>query len=78
MVDSIKLSDSEFKCIAIQKDYAQVVHCSECKYCYDYGIHFCRKLNMYCPDVSEFYCKYGAKMDITLLDRIDRALSEDE
>ena len=63
VIDNIKLSDSEFKRIAIQKDYELVVHgrkiedgdigcfwlCSLCDECLPYGAK-------YCP-----FC--GAKMD---------------
>lgn len=44
-------------------DVAPVVRCPECKYHLDCGTHFCDRLGMDCPDDSEFFCKYGARMD---------------
>lgn len=44
-------------------DVAPVVRCCDCKYHYDCGTHFCDRLGMDCPDDSEFFCKYGARMD---------------
>ena len=44
-------------------DVAPVVRCPECKYHIDCGTHFCDRLGMDCPDDSEFFCKYGARMD---------------
>lgn len=55
-------TESEFKRMAIQKGYEPVVHCSECKHHYDCGTHFCDRLGMDCPDDSDFFCKYGARM----------------
>lgn len=44
------------------KDWVSVVRCSECKYHYERGsYHYCRELEMYCPDDSEFFCKYGER-----------------
>lgn len=44
-------------------DVAPVVRCCDCKYHHDCGTHFCVRLGMDCPDDSEFFCKYGARMD---------------
>ena len=44
-------------------DVAPVVRCCDCKYHHDCGTHFCDRLGMDCPDDSEFFCKYGARMD---------------
>lgn len=44
-------------------DVAPVIRCPECKYHHDCGTHFCDRLGMDCPDDSEFFCKYGARMD---------------
>ncbi len=44
-------------------DVEPVVRCPECKYHHDCGTHFCDRLGMDCPDDSEFFRKYGAKMD---------------
>lgn len=44
-------------------DVAPVVRCCDCKYHYDCGTHFCDRLGMDCPDESDFFCKYGARMD---------------
>lgn len=44
-------------------DVVPVVRCPECKYHHDCGTHFCDRLGMDCPDDSEFFCKYGARMD---------------
>lgn len=44
-------------------DVEPVVRCPECKYHHDCGTHFCDRLGMDCPDDSEFFCKYGARMD---------------
>lgn len=44
-------------------DVAPVVRCRDCKYHHDCGIHFCDRIGMDCPDDSEFFCKYGARMD---------------
>lgn len=44
-------------------DVVPVVRCCDCKYHHDCGTHFCDWLGMDCPDDSEFFCKYGAKMD---------------
>ena len=43
-------------------DVAPVVRCCDCKYHHDCGTHFCDRLGMDCPDDSEFFCKYGARM----------------
>lgn len=43
-------------------DVEPVVRCPECKYHHDCGTHFCDRLGMDCPDDSEFFCKYGARM----------------
>lgn len=40
-------------------DAVPVVRCKECKYHDDYGIHFCNRLGMDCPDDSDFFCSYG-------------------
>lgn len=44
-------------------DVVSVVRCCDCKYHHDCGTHFCDRLGMDCPDDSEFFCKYGARMD---------------
>lgn len=44
-------------------DAVPVVRCCDCKYHHDCGTHFCVRLGMDCPDDSEFFCKYGARMD---------------
>lgn len=44
-------------------DVEPVVRCPECKYHHDCGTHFCDRLGMDCPNDSEFFCKYGARMD---------------
>lgn len=44
-------------------DGEPVARCPECKYHHDCGTHFCDRLGMDCPDDSEFFCKYGARMD---------------
>ena len=44
-------------------DVEPVARCPECKYHHDCGTHFCDRLGMDCPDDSEFFCKYGARMD---------------
>lgn len=40
-------------------DVAPVVRCTDCKYHDDYGVHFCNRLGMDCPDDSDFSCSYG-------------------
>ena len=40
-------------------DVAPVVRCKDCKYHDDYGVHFCNRLGMDCPDDSDFSCSYG-------------------
>lgn len=44
-------------------DVAPVVRCKDCKYHHDCGTHFCDRLGMDFPDDSEFFCKYGTRMD---------------
>lgn len=44
-------------------EVSTVVRCPECKHHRDRGTHFCNLLWMNCPDDSEFFCKYGARMD---------------
>ena len=48
-------------------DVAPVVRCCDCRHHYDCGTHFCDRLGMDCPDDSEFFCKYGARMDLEAL-----------
>jgi hypothetical protein len=69
MADNIKLSDSEFKRIAIQKDYEPVVYgrwisdgdfviCSQCE-------AEMNQKNSLGVDNSKNYCpNYGARMDV--------------
>ncbi len=40
-------------------DAVPVVRCTDCKYHDDYGVHFCNRLGMDCPDDSDFFCSYG-------------------
>ena len=40
-------------------DAVPVVRCTDCKYHDDYGVHFCNRLGMDCPDDSDFSCSYG-------------------
>lgn len=44
------------------KNWVPVVRCSECKYHRGNEVfHFCKRLGIYSPDDSEFFCKYGEK-----------------
>lgn len=44
-------------------DVVPVTRCKDCKYHDDYGVHFCNRLRMDCPDDSDFYCAYGKRKD---------------
>lgn len=57
------LEPSQFIRIVPTADVAPVVRCCDCKYHHDCGTHFCDRLGMDCPDDSEFFCRYGARMD---------------
>ena len=44
------------------KDWVSVVRCSECKYHRGNEVfHFCKRLGIYSPDDSEFFCKWGKR-----------------
>lgn len=44
------------------EDKYTIVSCSKCKHCKDQdGKYYCTRLNMRCPDDSEFFCKYSCK-----------------
>lgn len=90
MTDSIKLSDSEFKLIAIQKGYEPVIH-GQWQFLFkdgrrvEYGCSKCTRIigvpAVIADKVAKVYpyCHCGAKMDINpLLDRIDKVLIGDE
>lgn len=45
-----------------RKNEVLVVRCSECKYHRENeGFHFCKRLGVYSPDDSEFFCKWGER-----------------
>lgn len=90
MAGSIKRSDNEFKRIAIQKDYAPVIH-GQWRFIFrdgrrvEYGCSKCTRIIVVPAVIADKvakiypYCHCGAKMDINpLLDRIDGVLSGDE
>lgn len=44
-------------------DAVLVVRCKDCKHHYGCNIHFCDRLDIVCPDDSEFFCSYGERKD---------------
>ena len=52
-------------------DVAPVVRCTDCKYHDDYGVHFCNRLGMDCPDDSDFSCSYGKPKNGVDSDAVD-------
>lgn len=44
-------------------DVEPVVRCPACKYRHDCGDHFCVRLGMDLPNDSEFFCKYGERLE---------------
>lgn len=44
-------------------DVAPVVRCKDCKHHYGCNVHFCARLDIACPDDSDFFCSYGERKD---------------
>ena len=43
-------------------DAVPVIRCPNCKHRRENdGFHFCKRLGVYCPDDSEFFCSYGER-----------------
>lgn len=81
MADNIKLSDSEFKRIAIQKDYEPVIHgrwlrADDFVICLQCEAEMNQKNSLGVNNPKNYCPNCGAKMDIdSLLDRIDKVLT---